>query len=466
MLKSFTVRRPFFPHHRPRDRKQPTLKPHLPPRSRQLHGFRIPVFAALVCCLALFGATQAGAAAAPSIQATLGANRVITITGSDFPANAAVTLSGDFAGTPIVIRGSASTRGTFSAAMAPPTGFSGRATITARASRTGQVASPASSLPNSSNAPGNAASPTPSSSLPATTPSPTAVPAGGTCDQARIQQLVDSVSAANIEANLKELVRDDSQSGANESVSRISGTPGNKQKVQWMQQTLAGYGLVATLQEFNGSKGPVSNVIGTVEGKGSTNVYALTAHIDSNNTQDNSGVAPGANDDGSGIVAIMEAGRVLASFKDCMNSSVNIVGLNDEEFGMKGGPTYLNGLGNKTHAGGYNLDMVGNGAGKAACINNYYNSSKDKPLADRITKVNSTYNVNLTLRDGTYNSPDVDAYEFWQKGAALGHFDECNGGGPYHEPDDTTKYINYEQIALLTKLIVAATAELSMGTGA
>lgn len=286
---------------------------------------------------------------------------------------------------------------------------------------------------------------------------------GGTvagCAQADIQNLVNSISEANIKANLEKLVQDDAQPLPNELGSRYVSNPGNAAKVQWAQQQLASYGLSAELQPFSASGENVNNVVGTINGTNANSFYAVGGHIDSINDDDESGPAPGADDDGSAIAIALEVARVIKGLpQQCFKSGVQFVGFNDEENSMGGSETYVQSVSGKEFKGLFNMDMVG-GKGSSDCISNLYNSSKDQFMATKLTEVNTKYNVGLTLEDGTYSSSDIDSISFWDAGLPSSYQVECGDSPGYHTADDTTKYISYTQMTKLAKVLVAAVAEL------
>lgn len=257
---------------------------------------------------------------------------------------------------------------------------------------------------------------------------------------------------------MAQLLQDNTKAAPNNKISRHTSSPGNQQKVTWMANTLKGYGLAASLQSFRGEDETVSNVIGTVRGPTTKALYTLSAHIDS--ISDSGGLAPGANDDGSGIVVIMEAARILNSYKACMKSDVDIVGFNDEENSMNGGPAYIKSISSRNYKGGWNLDMVGIADG-TPCMANNYNSSKDQFLANKITSVKSVYGINIELNNGTYSEEDVDAASFWAASLPKGYLVECADDPDYHSPNDLADNLSFSQLELTTKLIVAATAELA-----
>jgi hypothetical protein len=298
-----------------------------------------------------------------------------------------------------------------------------------------------------------------------TTPDPTQAVG---CTQQDIQNLVNSVSQANITANLKELVQDDSKPTPNELISRKIGTAGNTTKTNWINQTVAGYGLQTKLQAFTSKKYNLNNVIATIPGTNPKSIYGAGGHFDSK-ADDSSTVAPGADDNGSGTVVWMEVARVLKGFQPCMKSSVDLVGFNDEEVNGKGSATYtksVNSSSGKTMKGFYNMDMVGY-TPTGECLKSDSNLSVDVPIAHKLLDINTKYNVGLSVSNGTYDVNDIDNVDFWNNNLPSAYLVECvtetdaTKYPGYHSKNDKTSYINFAQLTKVAKLLVGTLAELS-----
>jgi hypothetical protein len=109
---------------------------------------------------------------------------------------------------------------------------------------------------------------------------------------------------------------------------------------------------------------PAANVIATLKGTNPADdrIFVISGHMDSRNKDimDADGIAPGANDDGSGTAAVMEIARILA--KKEFSATILFVAFTGEEEGLKGA-TYL---ADKAKEMGWNIagvlnnDIMGN----------------------------------------------------------------------------------------------------------
>ncbi len=117
---------------------------------------------------------------------------------------------------------------------------------------------------------------------------------------------------------------------------------------------------------------PAANVIATLKGTdpNDNRIFIISGHMDSRNkdVMDSEGIAPGANDDGSGTAAVIELARVMASRE--FPATILFVAFTGEEEGLKGA-TYL---ADKAQEEGWeigavlNNDIVGNSSSSGTLI--------------------------------------------------------------------------------------------------
>lgn len=295
---------------------------------------------------------------------------------------------------------------------------------------------------------------------------------GGTgavsCDQAGIQKMVDSVSQQNIQASLQSLVQDDSKPTPNELISRHVSSPGNQIKVDWAKKQMTDYGLEVLNQPFSSGGRNLHNVSARINGTDANSLYVIGAHIDSI-SEKSSTQAPGADDDASGVIAVLEAARVLNGFKGCLKSTLYFNSYNDEEEEMNGAPTFLKAVSGKTVKGAYNMDMIGYAPSQECLKSDVGKSSRDQVMAQKIVDMNTKYNVGLPVTTGTYTQNGGDDLEaFWNANIPGGYLIECttekstDGYPGYHSTKDVMKNVNLGQVTKTTKLLVASLAEFGM----
>ena len=110
-----------------------------------------------------------------------------------------------------------------------------------------------------------------------------------------------------------------------------------------------------SLQEFQHRARTATNVIGRKPGLGDeATTYIMDAHYDAEKE------APGADDNGSGVVGFLEAMRILSPYQ--FDKSIEFIGFDQEEEGLLGSITYawLGGIEPwKTIEGVLNYEMIG-----------------------------------------------------------------------------------------------------------
>ena len=135
----------------------------------------------------------------------------------------------------------------------------------------------------------------------------------------------DLVSQANVEAFIREL----EQLGT-----RYTGTDGEDQALVILSDHLEGFGLVPEQDSFSLSGEQPVNLVARKEGQEHPErVWIFSAHYDSTSETPTT-YAPGADDNASGVAAVLEAARILAPMQ--LGDSVWFVLTAAEEQGSKG----------------------------------------------------------------------------------------------------------------------------------
>lgn len=204
-------------------------------------------------------------------------------------------------------------------------------------------------------------------------------------------------------------------------------------------------------------------------------VLVLSAHLDHNGIDSKGNVYNGADDDGSGTVALLE---IAEAFKEALKDgkgpkrSILFLHVTGEEKGLYGSAYYsenpvyplVNTIAN------LNIDMIGRNDDAHLEDNNYvYLIGSDKLSTDlhKISEaVNSKYfNINLDYRYNVENEPNrfyyrSDHYNFAKKNVPIIFY--FNGvHEDYHQISDTPDKINYPLLEKRTKLVFATAWELA-----
>jgi Peptidase family M28 len=248
------------------------------------------------------------------------------------------------------------------------------------------------------------------------------------------------------------------------------------------------YRLKTTIQDNN-----FQSVIGRKQGNSDEGVtYILSAHMDTEKK------SPGADDNGSGVVGMMEAVRILSKYQ--FKKSIKFIGFDGEEVGHVGSKIYINHRGIKDYEkieGVINYDMIGYYSTKPhsqtipdgfeilfpevtkSIVQNKYrgdfvvntSNTNSRDLGKMFSSCAGKYVPQLKVvsleafQDGS-NTPDLtasDHYQFWKKKINALHIGD---GGETRNPNlDTRKdlihLLNFTFMSNVVKATIATLAELA-----
>ena len=201
------------------------------------------------------------------------------------------------------------------------------------------------------------------------------------------------------------------------------------------------------------------NIIVTFPGTVSPDEQILyTAHFDSTVQLfdvDQLQLAPGANDNGTGVAALLEAIPTFA--RTSFDKTVKVIFFSGEENQMQGSTAYVAAHASDNIVGVINMDMFGNDPADERCFEIHVGTdAASDPLGQAFRQAISDYHINLTYDYFNYVAYDYgDHTPFWRAGipamTAMENFtDDSTAGGcgqrPYpknwHAPTDFIADIN------------------------
>jgi hypothetical protein len=240
-----------------------------------------------------------------------------------------------------------------------------------------------------------------------------------------------------------------------------------------LHATLASYGLDVSYEDFVYGGKAMRNVVARLPGKVTPQrVFVVGAHYDSI-SNDPFVTAPGADDDASGVAAVLESARILSGFD--FESTVEFICYSGEEQGMRGSEASVAAaLGQgKDIRGMVNLDMIA-----------YWPASSDRELdigknaasawlADVVAQAAADY---ATI--AVHNWPDTgvcydDQASYWNAGFAAvvlmdcyeAHKDPVGSGETvphYHRTSDTLATLDLDQTTEVVRAVVGIMATLAV----
>lgn len=279
-----------------------------------------------------------------------------------------------------------------------------------------------------------------------------------------IQQMVDAVNIDSLTWRLERLSGMqpvDVGNGGETILSRNKFQPGNALAAQWLQQEFTRMGYAPTVQVF-GAQGvnllAVRNGMVHPERK-----VVICGHYDS---MPGGTTAPGADDDGSGVCAVLEAARVMAGHD--FEHTVVFALWDEEEQGL---------VGSAYHAGGeaandaeilavVNMDAIGyDGDGDGLMRIHVRPVANSIAIKDSALMVNANYGLDLPIAINDPGATYSDHASFWSEGfgaiLVIEDFDD-DPNPHYHTPGDRLEYLDLNYWQGLTKLAIGTAAAMAV----
>ncbi len=240
-----------------------------------------------------------------------------------------------------------------------------------------------------------------------------------------------------------------------------SGEPIQK-ATEYVGQHFADLGLDVEYHQWNGSGYP--NVIGEITGlTNPEEIYIISAHLDD---MPSGSIAPGADDNASGVTAAMIAADILSQHEWGCTLRFGI--WTGEEQGLLGSyyyaqQAYANG---ENIAGVLNLDMIGwNTPSSSRTIDLHANSSMPGTieLAQLFADVIDVYELDLIPGIVPNGSGASDHASFWQFGydALMGIEDFDDFNPRYHTVNDRLQYLDLDYFTEFVRASVGSFVHMS-----
>ncbi len=235
-----------------------------------------------------------------------------------------------------------------------------------------------------------------------------------------------------------------------------------RQAGRYLADYFQGLGLAVEEDPFQGAGLEDSfNIIATLPGRTQPeSVIILSAHYDSINW--NGGLAPGADDNASGVAAVMEAARVMGPRP--FEYTIRFICFSDEEYGLFGSQHYAVAARDRGDdiVAVINLDMIAYVASAPEDLDLIANPDSAW-LLDEYAATTALYTDLPLLALVDANMVYSDHSPFWNQGysALLGIEDEHPVNPNYHTANDTIDTLDFGFMTRCVRSAVAVTAELA-----
>ena len=249
---------------------------------------------------------------------------------------------------------------------------------------------------------------------------------------------------------------------------RMTGTYGCQKAGEYIQQKFESFDLITSTQNWTSFGNRYNprwfsgfNVIGTLPGvdPDSNLELVFNAHYDSVK------VSPGADDDGSGVAAVLTAASVLSDFE--FAHTIHFVCFSGEEQGLLGSKAYGDWL-YETNMDKAIIDFNADGIGysNSETVNNFrlWGTEDVSWLMDEISQLNDQYDIGFSLEKRTLPEDShggSDYHSFVRYGFDAIAFFEGAWNPHWHSKDDTIENMDLPYLTRTTELISISLAWIS-----
>jgi len=241
---------------------------------------------------------------------------------------------------------------------------------------------------------------------------------------------------------------------------RYTGTPNCTIAGEWIYSEFENMGLTVEFHEWSFETFHSKNVVATLPGTdlSSNAIFILCAHYD---TVINS---PGANDDGSGVVAVLCIAEILSKYS--FNHTIKFITFSGEEVGTYGSFIYARNAYTKKDniVAVLNLDIIGYAeTSEGGKLLRFFHEEPSTWIAEFAQTISSKYReiVDLSVENlPNYPGADHQAFvDYGYDGVWIAQHDPNRVG---HSENDTLEHINLTYEIKATKLMLAILTELAI----
>ena len=290
----------------------------------------------------------------------------------------------------------------------------------------------------------------------------------GIQEKATFEQALNSINLKDLKTDLEYLASQDLEG-------RMSGKKGNKIAAEFIKNKFDNLGLKTVFQKFpirRTNPGPkneigddfTQNVYAVLQGNDSAlgqEIVVVGAHMDhigygpSMSRKPNAReVHPGADDNASGTVALLQLARACSLLKGQNKRTIVFQAYSAEEMGLIGSRFYCDNPlypeqnpDIKKHVFMLNMDMIGY-LGKGYHFTGFSQGDSSFDIALIITQLNKKYDFAKTIT--SRGSGGSDHASFYNKKVPIA-FLHTGGHSNYHTPNDTPDKINYEGLEQIAR---------------
>jgi aminopeptidase YwaD len=238
---------------------------------------------------------------------------------------------------------------------------------------------------------------------------------------------------------------------------RETGTEACDQAAHYLYDTFKDMGLAVRYHNYTDDRVSGSNIEATLYGSDSTNIFIICGHYDSVLA------GPGADDDGSGVAAVLAAAEIMRNYE--FGHTVRFVAFSGEEQGLIGSRHYAEDAYNSNDSivAVLNADMIGFApSGSDGMKGKIFENTDSEWIVDFTQGISVLYNDYIGIQLFPQGeSGGSDHYYFWEYGYDAVFYHEYNFNDYYHSANDTIAHMNITYSTRFSRLILATLATMA-----
>ncbi len=301
-------------------------------------------------------------------------------------------------------------------------------------------------------------------------------------------EFTDLITKATIEPILINLIDDDTTTQVDQKQTRVTGSAGYTTELLYIQGLFQKAGITSLIQDATGVETAyinhtcpkdikIQNLIARIPGKNTATKYVLTAHLDSKNqTTKQTGPAPGADDNASGVAALVGTAQALIKQRGTFEHTIEFVIFGGNKQGLCGSAFYMDqykkNLGKEVIKGVINLDMIGYPLeNKQDCVNFEYKKTKfDDVLSNALIAKRDSLNILLQGSSKASERNDSDHKHFWDNNIPAVLVTACRVNPNFNTASDVwfrseqEYFLNLNQIVKTSQVVGATVLDLARAT--
>lgn len=250
--------------------------------------------------------------------------------------------------------------------------------------------------------------------------------------------------------------------------SRYYTTTGNAMAAEYLYRRFEAYDLDVRYEDFVTDDGLLAlNIVAELPGRDPSQVYLVMGHFDSMNSGGNNAVAPGADDNATGVAGMLEIARVMAGYD--LEHPVRFFATNVEEVGLQGVQAFASAAAKKgqTISAAFNLDALGSPYQGSQIILNADRDSVE--LRDFLVEINDAYELGqdfLLPPNAADVISDDTVMRDWGFPTVLLARELFGWNAIHHSSDDVVENVDLYNVRMATELVLIGTATLLTEGGA